>query len=123
VFENRVLRWIFGPKRDEVTGGWRRLHNEELHNLYSSPSIIRMIKENEMGRACSTNGTKKNAYSILGGMPEGKRPLGRPRRRWVDNIKIDFREIGWDRKGLIDLAQNRDQWRALVNTVMNLRGP
>jgi hypothetical protein len=76
-----------------------------------------------MGRACSTNGEKKNAYSILVGNPEGKRPLGRPRRRWVNNIKIDIREIGWDGVGWMDLAQDRDQWRALVNTVMNLRVP
>jgi hypothetical protein len=80
-----VLRRIFGPKRDEVTRGWRKLHNEELYNLYSSPSIIRMIKEDEMGRACSTNGERRNAYRILVGKPEGRRPLGRPRRRWVDN--------------------------------------
>jgi hypothetical protein len=74
-----------------------------------------------MGRACSTNGEKRNAYRILVGMLEGKRPLGRSRRRWVDNIKMDFREIEWDGMDWIDLAQNRDQWRALVNTVMNLR--
>jgi hypothetical protein len=92
VFENRVLR-IFGPKRNEETGGWRKLHNEELHNLYSSPSIIGMIKNDEMGGACSTNGEKRNAYRILVGKP-GRRPLGRIRRRWVDNIKMDLREIG-----------------------------
>jgi hypothetical protein len=79
--------------------------------------------EDEMGTACSTNGEKRNAYRILVGMPEGKRPLGRPRRRWVDNIKMDLREIGWDGIDWIDLAQNRDQWRALVNAVMNLRVP
>jgi hypothetical protein len=77
VFENRVLRRIFGPKRDEVTGGWRKLHNEELHNLYSSPNIIRMIKEGEMDMACSTNGEKRNAYRIWEGNPEGKRPQRR----------------------------------------------
>jgi hypothetical protein len=74
-----------------------------------------------MGRACSTNGEKRNAYRILVGKPEGKRPLGRPRRRWVDNIKIDLREIGWDGTDWIDLSQDRDKWRALVNTMMNLR--
>jgi hypothetical protein len=97
LFENRLLRRILGPKRDEVTGSWRKLHNKELHNLYTSPSIIRMIsvKEDEMGRACSTNGTKRNAYRILMGKPEGKRPLGRQRHRCVDNIKMDLREIGW----------------------------
>jgi hypothetical protein len=86
-------------KRDEVTGGWRKLHNEELHNLYSSPSIIRMIQvKDEMGRACSTNGEKRvNAYRILVGKPEGGRPLGKPRRRWVDNINMNLKRdrMGW----------------------------
>jgi hypothetical protein len=125
VFENRMLRKIFGTKRDEVTGDWRKLHNEELHNLYSSPSIIRMMKSRRMrwtGHVAGM-GEKRNAYRILVGKPEGKRPLGRPRLRWVDNIKIDLRETGWDGLDWIDLAQDRDQWRALVNTVMNLRVP
>jgi hypothetical protein len=73
-----------------------------------------------MGGACSTNGVKRNAYRILVGKPEEKRPLGRPRRRWEDNIRIDLREIGWGGMDWIHLAQNRDQWRALVNTAMNL---
>jgi hypothetical protein len=76
-----------------------------------------------MGRACSTNGAKRNVYRTSVGNPEGKRPLGRPRRRWVDNIKMDLREIGWDGRDWINLAQDRDQWRALVNAVMNLRVP
>jgi hypothetical protein len=125
VFENRVLVRIFGPKRDEVTGDWRKLHNEEHHNLYSSPSIIRIIKSRRMrwaGRVARM--VEKNIlYRILVGKPEGKRPLGRPRRRWVDNIKMDLREIGLDDMHWIDMAQDRDQWRALVNTVMNLRVP
>jgi hypothetical protein len=79
--------------------------------------------EDEMGRACSTNGAKRNAYRILVGKPEGRRPLGRPRRRWVYNIKIDLREIGWDGVDWVDLAQDSDKWRALVKTVMNLRVP
>jgi hypothetical protein len=91
LFENRVLRRIFGPKRDEVTGGCRKLH-DELHNLYSSPNIITMIKSRRLN---STNVEKRNAYRILVGKPDGKRPLGRRRRRWVDNIKIDLREMGW----------------------------
>jgi hypothetical protein len=125
VFENRVLRRIFGPKRDEVTEGWRKLHNEQLHNLYSSPSIIRMIKSRRMRWAghVARKGAKRNAYRLLVGNPEGKRPLERPRRRWVDNIKIDLREIGWDGGDWIGLAQDRDQWRALVKAVMNLRVP
>jgi hypothetical protein len=106
VFKNRVLRGIFGPKRDEVIGGCRKLHNEELHNLYSSPSIIRLIKSRRMrwGGHVARMGEKKNVYRILVGMPEGKRPLGRPRRRRVDNIKMGLREIGWDGMGWIDLA-------------------
>jgi hypothetical protein len=76
-----------------------------------------------MGRACSTNGEKRNAYRISVGNPEGKRPLGRPRRRWMDNIKMDLREIEWDGMDWIDLAQDMDQWRALVNSVMNLQVP
>jgi hypothetical protein len=92
VFENRVLRIIFGPKRDEVTGERGKLHKEELHNLYFSPNIIRMIKPRRMRLA--GHGEKRNAYRILVGKTEGKNPLGRPRCRWVDNIKIDFGEIG-----------------------------
>jgi hypothetical protein len=108
---------IFGPKRDEVTGGCKKkkkkLHNEELRNLYSSPNIIRTIKSRRMRLTghVARMGAKRNAYRILVGKPEGKRPLGRPRRRWVDNIKINIREIGWDGMDWIDLAQCRDQWR------------
>jgi hypothetical protein len=108
-----------------VTGGWRKLHNEELHNLYSSPSIIRIIKSRRM--RCAGNVARmretRNADRILVGNPEGKRPLGRPRRRWVGNIKMDLRKIGWDGRDWIDLAQDRDQWMALVRAVMNLRVP
>jgi hypothetical protein len=91
-FESRVLRRIFGLKRDEVTGGWRKLHNVELCNLYPSPSIIRIIKSRRMSWAghLARMGEKKNAYRILVGKPGGKRPLGRPRCRWVDNIKMDL---------------------------------
>jgi hypothetical protein len=119
------VRRIFGPKRDEETGGWRKLHNEELHNLYSSPNIIRIIKSRRMRWAghVARMGEKRNACRIFLGKPEGKRPLGRQRRRWVDNIKMDLREIGWDGVDWIDMAQDRDQWRSLVNTVLNLRVP
>jgi hypothetical protein len=125
VFENRVLRKIFGSKRDEVTGGWRKLHHKELHNLYSSLIIIRMIKSKRMRWAghVTRMEAKRNAYRILVGKPEGKRPLERPRRRWVDNIKIDLREIGWDGRDWFDLPRDMNQWMALVNTVMNLWVP
>jgi hypothetical protein len=125
VFENRALRRILGPRTDEVMGDRRKLHNEELHNLYSSPNIIRMIKSRRMRWAghVAQMGEMRNAYRILVGKPEGMRPLGRPRRRWVDNIKMDLREIGWDGRDWIELTQDRDHLRALVNTAMNLRVP
>jgi hypothetical protein len=123
--EHRVLRRIFGPKRDEVRGGWRKLHNEELHNLYSSPSIIRIMKSRRMRLAGHIEriGKNRNAYRTLVGNPEGKRPLGRPRRKWVDNIKRDLRVIGWGRMDWINLAHDRDQQRVLVYMIMNLRVP
>jgi hypothetical protein len=101
------------------------LYNEELHNLNSLPNIIRMIKSRRMRWAghVAHMGEKRNACRILVGKPEGRRPLRRPRFRWVDNMKIDLREIGWDGVDWVNLAQDRDQWRALVNTVMNLRVP
>jgi hypothetical protein len=117
-----VLSRVFGLKRDEVAGGWRKLHDEELHSLYSSPSIIKMIKLRRMRWAghVARIGEKRNAYRILVGKPEGKRLLRTPRRRWVDNIKMDLDGVVWTE---IDLAQDRDQWRALVNTIMNLWVP
>jgi hypothetical protein len=95
VFENRVLRSIFGPKRDEVTGEWRKLHNDKLHDLYSSLSIIRIIKARRMRWAehVAPIGEKRNAYRLLVGKPEGRRPLGRPRRTWLDNIRMDLVEV------------------------------
>jgi hypothetical protein len=120
-----VLRRIFGPKRDEVTGGWRKLHNDELRHLYSLPSIIRMIKSRRMRWAghVARMGEKRNSYRLLVGKPEGKRPLGRLRRRWVDNIKMDLLEIVWGGVDWIGLAQGRGKWSALVNAVTNLRVP
>jgi hypothetical protein len=97
VFERRVLRRILGPKRDEMIGGWRELHNEALHNLYRSTSIIIIIKSRRLrwvGHVARI-GAKRNAYRILVGNPEGKKPLGRPRLRWEDNIRMDLRDIGW----------------------------
>jgi hypothetical protein len=98
VFENRVLRRMFGPRRDEVTGDWRKLRNEVLHNLYSSPNIIRMIKSRRMRWAghVAGMGETRNAYRILVGKPEGKRPLRTLRRKRVNNIKMDISAIGWD---------------------------
>jgi len=102
VFENRVLRKIFGPKRDEVTGDWRKLHNEELNDLYCSPSTIRIIKSRRMGWAeqVARLGERRGVYRVLVGKPEGKRKLGRPRRRWEDNIKMDLQEVGCGGYGL-----------------------
>jgi hypothetical protein len=125
LFENRVLRRIFGPKRDEVTGGWRKLHNGELHGLYSLPSSVRVIKARRMRWAghVARMGEVRGAYNISVGRPEGRRPLGRPRRRWEDNIKMDLGEIGFGDVDWIHWAQDRDRLRALVNTVMNLWVP
>jgi hypothetical protein len=96
MFENRLLRRILGPKRDAVTGGCRKPHNEGLHNLYSSSIVIRIIKSRRMRWTghVARMGEKRNVYSLLVGKREGKRPLGRPRRRWMDNIKMDLLEIG-----------------------------
>ena len=96
VFENMVLRRIFGPRRDEVTGEWRTTHNEELNDLYSSPNIVRVIKSRRMRWAghVARMGVERRVYRVLVGKPEGKRPLGRPRLRWVDNIRMDLQEVG-----------------------------
>jgi hypothetical protein len=108
-----------------VTGGWRKLHNEKLHGLYSSPSVVRVIKARKMrwvGHVARI-GDVRGACSILVGRPEGRRPLGRSRCRWEDNIKMDLREIGFGDVDWIHLAQDRDGWQALVNMAMNLRVP
>jgi hypothetical protein len=124
VFENRVLRRIFGPNREE-DGSWRKFHNDELHSLYSSPNIVRVIKSRRMRWVghVARRGEGRGVYRVLVGRPEGKRPLGRPRRRWEDSIKLDLRETRIDGANWIQLAQDRVQWRASVNTVMNLRVP
>jgi hypothetical protein len=124
VFEKRVLRRIFGPKREE-DGSWRKLHNDELHSLYSSPNIFRVIKSRRMRWAghVARTGEGKGVYRVLFGRPEGRRPLGRPRRRWEENIKMDRREIGIDGANWIQMAQDRVLWRTFVKTVMNLRVP
>ena len=125
VFENRVLRRVFWPKRDEVTGEWRKLHNVELSDLYSLPNIVRVVKSRRMRWAghVARMGQGRGVHRVLVGKPEGKRPLGRPRRRWEDNIKMDLHEVGGGCEDWMELAQDRDRWRALVSTVMNLRIP
>jgi hypothetical protein len=125
VFENRVLRWIFGPKRDEVTGEWRKLHNEELHDLYSSPGIIRIMKARRMRWSghVARMGEKRNTYTFLVGKPDERRPLRRPRRRWLNNIRMDLVEVGWCDLDCNSLAEDRDRWIALVNSVLDLRVP
>ena len=119
-----VLRRVFGSKRDEVTGEWRKLHNEEVRDLCSLPNIVWVVKSRRMRWAghVALMGEGRGVHRILVRKPEGKRPLGRPRRRWEDTIKMDLREVGGggDR---MELAQDRDRWQALVNTVMNLRVP
>jgi len=125
VFENRVLRRIFGPKRDKVTREWRKLHNEELNDLYSSPNIVQVIKSRRMRWAghVARLGEGRGEYRVLVGKPEGKRPLGRPRRGWEDNIKMDLQEVGCGGMDWIELAQDRHRCLALVIAVMNLQDP
>jgi hypothetical protein len=123
VFENRVWRRVFGSKRDEVIGEWRKLHNEELNELYFSPNIFRVIKSrrNRWAGYVARMAERRGVYRVLVGKPVGKRHLGRPKRRWEDNIKMDFQEVGCGGMDWIELAQDRDRWRVLVNAVMNLR--
>jgi hypothetical protein len=120
VFENKVWRRIFGPKREEC-GSWRKLHDDELHNLYSSPKLVRTIKSRTTMWA--GHGGGERCLQGFVGRPEGKRPLGRPRRRWEGNIKMGLREIGIDVANWIQLALERVRWRAFVSTMMNLWVP
>jgi len=124
VFENMVLR-IFGPRRDKVTGEWRRLHNEGLNDLYSSTNIVQVIKSRRMRWAghVARMGEDRGMYRVLVGKQEGRRPLGRPRHRWVENIRMDLQEVGCGYMDWIGLAQDRDRWWALVSAVMNLGVP
>ena len=125
VFENRLLSIVFRPKRDDVTGEWRKLHNEELSDLHSLPNIVRVVKSRRMRWAghVASMGERRGVHSFLVRIPEGKRALGRPRRRCKDNIKMDFQEVGGGCGDWMELAQDRDRWRALVSRVMNLRVP
>jgi hypothetical protein len=120
-----VLRKVFGLRRDEVTGEWRKLHNEEFHDLYSYPSIIRIMKSRRMRWAghVARMRKKRNAYRLLVGKPEGRRPLERPRSRWLDNIRMHLVEVGWGDVDWTGLAQDRERWRSLVNSVLNLQVP
>ena len=125
LFGNRVLRIIFGPKRDEVTGEWRKLHNEELRDVYFSINIILVIKSRRIRWAghVARMGERRGVYRDLVWIPEGKRSLGRPRRRWEDNMKMDLQKVDCGDMDWIDVAQDMDRWWALVNAVMNLRDP
>ena len=118
-----MLMGIFGPRNDEVTGEWRRLHNEALNDLYCSPKIVRVIKSRRMRWAghVARMGEERGVHKVLVGKPEGKRPLERPRYRWVDNIRMDLQEVGCGYVDWIGLAQNRDEWRTFVSAVMNFR--
>ena len=125
VFENRVLRRVFGPKRDEVTEEWRKLHNEELSGLYSLPNIVRVVKSRRMRWAghVAHMGEGRGVHRVLIGKPEGKRTLERPRCRWEDNIKMDLQEVGRSCGDWMELAQDRDRWQAFVGTLRNFRVP
>ena len=125
VFENRVLRKVFGLKRDEVTGECRKLHDEEKYDLYSLPNIVRVVKSRRMRWAghVARMGEDRGVHRGLVGKPEGKRRLGRPRRRWEDNIKMALQEVGGGRGDWMELVQDRDRWRALVGTVRDFRVP
>jgi hypothetical protein len=124
-FQNRVLKRVFGHKRDEVTGEWRKLHNEELNDLYSLPNIVRVAKSRrtKWARNVARMGEGRGVHRVLVEKPEGKSPLGRPRRRWEDNIKMDLQEVGGGCGDWMELAQDRDGLQALVCTVKNLRVP
>ena len=125
MLENKVIRKKFGAKKDEITGQSKKLHNAELHVLYSSPNIIRSLKSRRLRWAehVTRMEQSRNACRVLVGKPGEKRSLGRPRRRWEDIIEMDLREVGCDPGEWIDLAEDRNEWRAYVRAVMNIRVP
>jgi hypothetical protein len=125
VFENRVLRRVFGPKRNEVTREWRRLHNEELNDLYPLPNILRVVKSRRMRWAghVARMGEERGVHRVLVGKPEEKRPLGILGRRWENNIMTDLQEVGGGHGDWMELAQDRDSLQALVSTVRDFRVP
>ena len=120
-----MLRRVFGPKKDEVTGEWRKLHKEGLSDLYPLPNIVRAVKSRRMRWAghVARLGEGRGMHRVLVVKPERKRPLGRPRRRWEDNINMDLKEVEGSCGDWMELAQDRDRWRALVDTVRNIRVP
>jgi hypothetical protein len=121
-----IYKCSHGPhKRDEVTEERRKLHIEELNDLYSLPNIVRVVKSRRMRWAghVARMGEKRGVHRVLVGKPEGKRPLGRPRHRWQDNIKMNLQEVGGGCGDWMELAQDRDRWQALVSTLKNLRVP
>ena len=124
VYENRVLGRISGPKRDEVVREWRKLHNEGLNDVYFLPSIVRVIKSRRLRLAGHVAHERRGVYRVLLRKPEGKRPLGRPRRRWENNVKVDLQEIGWGGMVWIAMPLDRDKWGgAVVNALRSLRVP
>jgi hypothetical protein len=124
LFENRVLRRVFWPRRDEVTGEWRKLHNEELNDLYSLPNNVQVVKSRRRWAGhVARRGEGRGVHRVLVGNPAGRRPLGRSRRRWEGNIKMDLQEVEGGCGDWMEQAQDRDIWRALVRTLMNFRVP
>jgi len=123
VFKNRVSRRIFGPKRDEVTGEWRKRYNEEFNDLYCSPNIVRVLKSRRMRWVVVRMGEGRGIYRVLVGKPKEKKPVGRPRRRWENNIKMDLQAVECGGMDWIELAQDGVRWRPFVNAVMNLQVP
>jgi hypothetical protein len=125
VFVNRVERRVFEPKRDDVIGEWRKMHNKELNDLYSLPHIVRVVKSIRTRWAgyVMHMGVDRVVHRVLMEKPEGKRPLGRPRHRWEDNIKMDVQDVVWGHGDGMELPQDRDRWQPIVGKVWDFRVP